>query len=522
MANDTIPVAKLQEILARARRVADAHEFEALLEMLDEFMPSSEEITDNEAAAQVRSQMLVLRGKAHQILGHWARAEDDVRGVLGLATRLQDRSSLVAALLILGQLQKDRGEPQDALDTFINASKVAEAIEDRYGLAEADLSVASLGSKMGDPKEGESRMRRALQAVEGMEALPRAARILASALVQRAVEAMRKGQHDDLVSLCNRALKVMADDPLSLEAAEAYRFLGVHASMRLQQREALDNHVRALDIYKKVGFKFGQAKIYNSIGQTMLAMSRSDEAIHFMEKAEVICNEIGAHSEAATLWGKLGQVYLQREEFDKAFSYFSKDLQMSKKQGGKRALAYIHRNLGLTLGQRGEVSDAIAHFKESAQLFQQLGDELNTGRLYLDLCQLYVRQKNFERARAMAQWAQSILSKLKQTFDIAYINTLMGMIHRGEKKYPESEKYFKDAVEFFNFREPGERLVETLHEYGRLLHEMGKKDRAMERLLAALQHARALGLKQQAQRAFNMLERLDEVYLIRTFMEGQV
>jgi tetratricopeptide (TPR) repeat protein len=509
---------QLQKVLGRARRLADAHEYEAVLELLDEFMPEPSAAEGGEVA-QTRAQMLVLRGRAREVLGQWGGADEDVRAVLGLATRLEDRTALVAALLIMGELQKNRGDLQDAQDTYMNAARVAEAIEDKLGGAEANLALASIFSKMGDPQQGEQRLASVFSAVRGLEALPRACRVLCAATVHKAVEEFRRGSQEETVNLCREALKLMEDDPLALEAAEAHRFLGVVASMRLQHKEALEHHLRALDIYKKFGYRFGQAKIYNSIGQTLLQMSRSDEALHFMEKAEGICSELGALGEAATLYGKLGQAYLQKEDFDKAIQYFQKDLQLTRKLGGKRALAYIQRNLGQSLGQAGDVSQAVAHFKESLQLFQQVGDELNTGKLYMDLCYVYVRQKNYERAKGMAQWAVNIFSKLKQSFEIAYMNTLLGMIKRGEKNFVESEKHFKDASEFFKFRDPTNRLVETLYEYGLLLVDMGKKDRAMERLVEALTTARSLGLKEQANRCFAALEQLDEIYLIRTVID---
>jgi len=505
---------RLAKVCGRARRLADAHEFEAVLELLDEFLPDADA-----GQAELRAQMLVLRGKARQILGDWPSAEEDLRTVLGLATRLSDRSSLVDALIIMAELQKDRGDLQESQDTYANAARVAEAIDDRLGAAEASLALAAICSKMGNAAECETHLEAARTTAEAHRGQPRAMRILAAVTIQRAVEAMRKGAQDETLSRCREALALMQDDPLSLEAAEAHRFIGVVASMRLQHKEALESHTRTLDVFKKTGYRFGQAKIYNSIGQTLLAMSRSDEALHFMAKAERICSELGAMAEAATLYGKRGQVYLQMEDFPRAIEWFQKDLQISRARASRRALAYIHRNLGMAIGQSGEVSEAIGHFKESLQLFQALSDELNAGKIYMDLCELYVRQKAFDRARAMAQWATNILSKLKQPFEMAYMDALMGSILRGEKNYPEAEKHFRNAVEFFNFREPTARLVDTLYGYAKLLVDMGRKDRAMERLKEALEIARDLGLKQQSARCFGALEALDEIYLLRTFVE---
>lgn len=509
---------RVQAILDRARRLGDAHEYEAVLELLDEFLPDVDE--NDPALAQLRAQMLVLRGKARHMLGQWLGADDDVRAVLGLATHLADRSLLVSALLIMGELQKDRGELPDSKDTYLNASRVAEATQDRYGGAEANLALAAIFSRQGEAGESQLRMQATFAAVEGMQALPRACRILAAATTQKAVDSLRRGSQEETVALCRRALELMAGDPLAPEAAEAHRFLGVIDSMRMQHKDALEHHLRALDVYKKLGYRFGQAKIYNSIGQTLLAMARSDEALYFMQKAERICGELGALAEAATLYGKLGQVYLQKEDYARATEYFEKDLQLSQRLGGKRALAYIHRNIGLARGQSGETTEAIGHFKESLQMFQQVGDELNTGKIYMDLCRLYVNQKNFERARGMAQWANSLLGKLKQTFELASMKTLLGMILRAERNFGEAETQFKEAVEFFNFREPTDRLVETLYEYGLLLVDMGKRDRATEQLLEALKIARGLGLKQQAARCFAAAEHLDEVTLIRTLTEA--
>lgn len=505
----------VDDVISRAREMTSAHQYQQVVELLETLTTAAA----GTHAPPEHAALLILRSQAYHVLGHWTESEEDARAVVALAPTLADRAAVVEALYVIGELQKDRGNFREAEESQKQSAQLAEAIGDTFGQARSYLALAGLTSKSGGREVASAHLDRCLDLLNALQDDPRVPRVRAAATVQQAVASFREGNVDETMTLCNSALKTLAADPLAAEAGEAHRFLGIAASTRLQHREALEHHLRALHVYKNSGNRFGKAKIYHSIGQSFLEMGRDDEALHFLEKAERICLELGALGEEASLYGQLGRVYLQREEYQKAVEYFRKDLEMSTSRGsGRRALAHIHRNLGQSLRYVGDAEGAIQHCKQSLQLFQQMGDELNTAKIYQDLVLMYARQGNFDRAHSMAQFPVNMFRRLGQAFDVAWTNTLLGIVLRGQKKFSEAEEHFVQALDYFQTRDATARLVRTMYEYGLLLVDAERKPRAMELFVEALRMARSLGLKRQAKRCFEAIEQLDEIQLIRTLM----
>jgi tetratricopeptide (TPR) repeat protein len=193
---------------------------------------------------------------------------------------------------------------------------------------------------------------------------------------------------------------------------------------------------------------------------------------------------------------------------------------MCEKFKNLRVLAYTHRNIGQSLTLKGEHREAIRHFKESLNNFQYVGDEVNVGRIYVDLCLTYIQQNDLQKAKNMASWAQNIFLKTEQTYDAAYVTTLMGTIHRRNNQYDLAGSAFKESIELLNLKEPTPRLADALYEYGLLFMDLGDRQKALGRFEAALKIAEGLGLKKPAMRYFRAIEEVDEVRLVRLLMSS--
>ena len=501
----------METTLRLAQALADNQEYDRLRTMLRDCGSESD-------PADVRARVLVLRARADLILGDWEAAEAEANEVVAMGESLSDRLIEVAALQVLGEFLKDRGRTEEALDCHLKGSRLASSLGDVMGAAEAELGLAGLCSKAGDLHHAQTWFEKASKAIERLEGV-RARRLKAVAAIHQGIEAFRLSNLEEMSSWCHQALSLLQGLPPNVEAAEAYRFLGVAASARRQHKQALEFHTAALEVINKVGWRFGLAKVYNSIGQTFLEMGRSQEAIHFMEKSEGLCLELGATGEAATLLGKLGRAHFMREEFEHAVAYSRRDLETSREGAGKRALAHMHRNLGQGLRETGELAQAIPHLKESLKLFHEVNDLLNQGRVYQELCLAYLRMKETFLSRTMANKALEAFSRVRQEHESMYVHTLLGAIQRMEGELAEAEATLVKALAYYATHEPSARRVETLYEYGLLQLDQGMPDHALETFGEALRLAQRLNLQKRTQQCFSMIESLDAVRFMRTLME---
>ena len=267
------------------------------------------------------------------------------------------------------------------------------------------------------------------------------------------------------------------------------------------------------------GCRYGQAKVYDSIGRTFLANNRMEEAIFSFKKAESICRRLGANSELATLYGKLGQVYMIREDYETAVKYFRRDLDISSRNGNYYALGYSYRNLGRSLIQVGITEEAITNLKESIGLFQYVEDHLNLGRVYMDLTQAYVKAERSQEAREMAVKADAIFQEQQMDREVAFLKCLKGVICRLTRDNEQAEKLLKESIEELPEKGPAGWRAEAHYELGILYRQQKRYAEAVSAFRDALDIARAAGLSRHTGRYLRDIESLDETELYRAWMK---
>lgn len=244
-----------------------------------------------------------------------------------------------------------------------------------------------------------------------------------------------------------------------------------------------------------------------------------EEAIFSYKKAESICRRLGANSELATLYGKLGQVYMIREDYETAVKYFRRDLDISSRNGNYYALGYSYRNLGRSLIQVGITEEAITNLKESIGLFQYVEDQINLGRVYMDLTQAYVKAERAQEAREVASKAQAIFEEQQMDRELAFLKCLQGVVCRLTRDYANAERLHTEAIEELPEKGPQAWRAEAHYELGILFRQQKRYPEAVAAFRDALDIARAAGLSRHTGRYLRDIESLDETELYRAWMK---
>ena len=456
--------------------------------------------------------------KACQVVGRWDRAQREYRRVVESELEGDDRSAIAEALIGLGVTMSRRGERDEARDHFVEAREVAQNLGLMERKAEAMCYIAAASGRTGELEDAKNILEEARQWVPENPSDASERELSALYHSQWGLYFFRTGNNPQATVSFEKALEVLDDQP-SLEAAASRRYLGVMCSMRGQHRQTLEHHLEGLRIYKLAGCRYGQAKVYDSIGRTFAANNRMEEAIFSYKKAESICRRLGANSELATLYGKLGQVYMIREDYETAVKYFRRDLDISSRNGNYYALGYSYRNLGRSLIQVGITEEAITNLKESIGLFQYVEDQINLGRVYMDLTQAYVKAERAHEAREVATKAESIFEEQKMDRELAFLKCLKGVVARLSRDYATAEQLNTDAIKELPEKGPQAWRAEAHYELGILYRTQKRYPEAVAAFRDALDIARAAGLSRHTGRYLRDIESLDETELYRAWMK---
>jgi tetratricopeptide (TPR) repeat protein len=492
--------------LESARACCQELDFPKANQLLEEFVRSG---TDSDEAR-------LWLGETSLVVGRWERAQRELERLL----ESSQGEHLVRAGLGLAELSSTRGEPEPARDILARIIETASELEDRRWMLQVLVRQAALAGMTGEMDSSRSLLERAEQMAEPFRGDSTWVEALAALDTQWGLNHFRLSQRLQAEERLERALAGLRGQGLkSLEEALILRYQGVMASLRREYRRSLQLHLEALHIYLKAGHRYGQAKAYDSIGRTLQGANHLDEAAFTFKKAESLCRRLGANAELATLYGKLGQVAMLRDDLDGAIRYFQKDLELSTRYRNYYALGYSYRNLGRCLLQVGRFDEAVLNLKESLGLFQYVEDWVNLGQVYMDLGFAHAKAGQSKDAAEVRARAGSLLQEHNLAHETPFLCCLDGILARGEGRFEEAERHFREGIDQLEGKASGRWLSETYYELGLLYRQMKSENRAIDAFKAAVRTARSAGLARQVGRYLQELEDLNEVELFRVWME---
>lgn len=452
----------------------------------------------------------------HTVLGRWSAAEQQLQKVLDLNTGKADQ---VRALLLRGELLDMRGLPEFSGECRRQACQLAAELSPELRALAAVRLAEHLGH-VGNLAEAGQHLEQTGGLLNDIEDDTHRRRIEAELYVQRGLCYFRLSKLREAYNHTQRAVDLLEAPADALQRAKALRYLGVVTSLRRQHRTALLLHLDAKQIFRRARCPFGQAKVYESLGRTFMALNRLEEAVFSFRRCESLCLELGAQAELATLYGKLGQVYMLREDYESSVLYFRKDLALSSQFRNPYALAYCYRNLGQCLVQTQSLDEAVESLQASAALFGQVGDSFNEARVQMDLCQAHLLKGQTSEAALLVARAREAFQERRMDKELAFLQSLGGTVARMEGRYEDAAAQLNESIlQLAKFGDSA-WLAEAYFRRGMLAKDRGLRKHAVADLKNAVRVARRAGLSRETGNYLEELKNLDERELYLTWMEG--
>jgi tetratricopeptide (TPR) repeat protein len=465
-----------------------------------------------------RGRLFLAMADIYKCLGSWDEAQEIYGKIIFLLSKASYDRALPAAWLGKGEIESNKGNYAESLTSFESAINIALEEKDLLSAAGALCLHGSVLMRIGQDEGGKPFLEQALAHLKSVGKSREADRTGASVFTQLGLRSMRRGEMEEAEECLMTALSSVLEQPLSLEKAEAERYLGVVHSMRGEYREAFNYLLQSLEICRKNRYAYGRGKIYNSLGQTCMAMTHLSEAQFFLLKAEKIFQELKAEIDAAAINGKLGNLFLIMEDYSQAIQFFSREIDACRKSGNSRSVAYANRNLAESYIYKGDSEKAIAHLKDSLFFFESSEDRFNAGKVYLDLCYAYLTQGSLKEAEEMSRKAQEMLKDSPHLYDRVYMEELIGIMMRYRKEWENARLKFDECLGMLD--SPSSRMADIYYEYGMLYLAMKEEVEAIQKFRQSMTLCRELGLKKQGERILKMLERIDELELVRAMTDG--
>lgn len=204
---------------------------------------------------------------------------------------------------------------------------------------------------------------------------------------------------------------------------------------------SLKHSLKALDLYRSLGHKRGEADALNSIGAVYMFQEKNEKRLQCNLDCLAIRKGIGDLEAVAGSQNNIGETYLELLDFNNAIVWFEKCL--NNPNSGSTNIAWVNFNLGKTKNLQGDTIAAISFFEKALSICLSVNYEILISETYLELGNLFLSIEELEKAKDLAEKAKNSAERIGAKENIGKSYLLLSKIYEKEGEISDSLFYFK-------------------------------------------------------------------------------
>jgi putative nucleotidyltransferase with HDIG domain len=337
-------------------------------------------------------------------------------------------------------------------------------------------------------------------------------RTLAS-LIESARAAERAGDWEEALERYGAAYASLDDRDDAGRAAELLRWIGTVHRQRGSLELATESYEASLAAADVAGLREHVAAALNCLGIIEQQLGRLDSAGSFYARARALAEGEGAGGLAAMIDQNLGILANIRGDVEGALLHYGSALEQYRRIGDDLAAARALNNMGMAYVDLAKWGAAEICFDEAFRLADRVQDADTLGSVDLNRAELYLKRRDFARARESCDRAFEVFSRLQSDSEVAEAYKFYGVLYRETAKPQLAETHLLRALELA--RECKNPLLEAEAESERaLLYLTRERNReALQCLNRAHQLFGDLEARREISDLNGRLDGLEEIYL---------
>ena len=429
----------------------------------------------------------------------------------------------------------------EALEHFIDAKEIYEAIGDGRGIAEVHFSTGILNNELGEYDKARASLnagllfwqetgekRKQALSLNGIglaydyqgdlqaatEYYTRALELfkvlndqqwIARSFINIGIMHDLQGEYPEAITNYNRALAIQEDVGDRLGVAASLNNLGIVYRIQGKHEKALDYYMRSLAIREEMGHKRDIAISLNNIGSLLKRQGKYDEAMEYFERSLALKEEIGNKRGAATSLNNIGEIYLNQSNYDEALVYFERSLAIDEEIGNTDGVASSEIAIGLVHLRKGDYNEVFEHFFRALELKEQVNDQKGIAYVYNSLGVAYEKQGKLDDALAFFHQSREMNEEIGNQAGIASAYNNLGKVYKVKGDHDRAFDYFSRSLSIREGLLDERGKSKVFSNIGSLFYEQGDFQQALLYFDRALNIDRDLGDKSSMVEQLNSL-----------------
>ena len=238
------------------------------------------------------------------------------------------------------------------------------------------------------------------------------------------------GKYDEAIDNCIKALEIFIENKDYISAAYTYNNIGVVYEQTHNTQKAVEYYKLALEIEEQDD---SGASILTNIGVAYESNNDIDSALHYYKEALKAYETIDEEINTATVINNIGHIYLLKNNNDSAIQYFDKAMPIFKKNKNINGEVQTLKNMGEYYFRKKEYKKSKQILLKSMGLAENIQFPKTLSQISDLLSQVYEAVGNYKEANIYLKYHYTLKDSIFKAENIKQINTL-------EIKYKLREK----------------------------------------------------------------------------------
>lgn len=241
------------------------------------------------------------------------------------------------------------------------------------------------------------------------------------------------------------ALKQSEKINYKLGIAIAHNNIGYSLTDLGNYKDALENYLISIDLFKDLGEENREAIAYNDIGYIFQTQGLIEKAIENYIKSLKLLEKLDDKASIGACLNNIGLLYHEQNNFEKALEYYERGLKVKEEIGDEKSIAVSLNNIGSLYFSQQKYYEAKEYFFKSLAKRKKTNDNPGIGQSLINISGIYREQKEYDTALEYLLMSEKIQREINNNAGI--VNTLnsIGVIYRLKKDKKSAQPYLDEA-----------------------------------------------------------------------------
>lgn len=187
----------------------------------------------------------------------------------------------------------------------------------------------------------------------------------------------------------------------------------------LQKKNVFDSslvyHLRAIEIYEKLGKKRKHGFVLNEIARVNRKLYNNDEAIEIYDQALTIFEEINDSEGIATILNESGIIFTELKKYKEAERRLTKSLSIQEERKDSVGIGYCFEFIGYNYFSQGDYEQTEKYYFKALSVRKAVNDTFSLAINHAYISELYFAKNDFKNGLEYAKLSSELASSINYT-----------------------------------------------------------------------------------------------------------